>query len=104
MTASMRSGQPHREERPIRFTIGALFVWIVLFALSLACARYAVHTGGVLSVIALQAAGAAIGAPVGYFFGKDRFAGAIIGALAGAAVGMLVALLVIAILVITIVR
>jgi hypothetical protein len=87
------------KQRSKQFTLGALFVWMILFSISLTFARYAVQTRGVLSVIALQALGAALGAPFGYLFGEDRIAGAIFGALVGAAIGMLVAVLVMALLV-----
>ena len=99
----MPADQPDPRHRSRQFTIGALLIWMVLVAVSLTCTRYALETGGVLTVIALQSLGAALGAPFGYVFGDDRVAGTIIGALVGSAIGMLAALLVMTMVVINIV-
>lgn len=93
-----------RSERPDpkhgrQFTIGAFLVWIVLLCVALAFARYAVETSGALTAVALPSTGAAIGAPLGYFYGEDRVTGGIFGALVGASLGMVVAVLVVTLLV-----
>jgi hypothetical protein len=89
----MAADQHGPKRRATQFSVGALLVWIVLLSVSLSFARYAVWSGGVLLFIAFQAIGAAIGAPMGYFFGEDRITGAILGALLGGAIGVLAALL-----------
>jgi hypothetical protein len=99
----MQSDRPDPKRNARQFTIGALFVWIVLLSVSLTFAKYAIETQGVLLVIALQSLGASIGAPFGYLFGEDRITGSIFGALVGGAIGMLVALLVMPVLVMVIV-
>ena len=99
----MQSDRPDPKRNARQFTMGAMLVWIVLLSVSLTFAKYAIETQGVLLVIALQSAGAAIGAPFGYLFGEDRITGSIFGALVGGAIGMLAALIVMPILVMVIV-